>query len=65
VRRTCVALLPQLVKHLPMFQTSERAFDQAMQQIFKFMTKKERDKQQALLSRSCGYVALGKISLLT
>lgn len=64
VRRQCVSLLPQLIKYLPMFQNSEQQFHLAMVQIFKFMKKKERDKQQALLTKGCGYVALGKISLL-
>lgn len=56
--------MPQLIKYLPQFTDKQQQFDLAMKSIFKFMTKKEKDKKEALLTKGCGYVALGKISNL-
>lgn len=64
VRRQCVQLLPQLIRHLPAFQ-EDLQFQLAMGAIFGFMRRKEKVQKEAVVSKGCGFVALGKISQIS
>lgn len=66
VKKQCVELVPQLIKHLPEFQNNNARFEKTMNSIFNFINKKEK-KYDALLHgevRGVGFNSLGKISLL-
>ena len=62
VKKQCIELLPQLIKHLPELQNNEMRFKQAMNSIFNFINKKAKKEEEDF--RGIGFNALGKISLL-
>lgn len=62
VKKQCVELLPQLIKHLPELQNNEMRFKQAMNSIFNFINKKPKNAEEDF--RGVGFNSLGKISLL-
>ena len=66
VKKQCVELLPQLIKHLPEFQKSDARFDQAINSIFKFIQKKDKKASESEISdcKGVGFISLGKISIL-
>jgi len=63
VKKQCVELLPQLIKHLPEFQNNNAKLKQAMTSIFNFINKKDK-KADSLDYRGVGFNSLGKIGLL-
>jgi hypothetical protein len=66
VKKQCVELVPQLIKHLPEFQNNNARFEKAMNSIFNFISKKEK-KYDPLVHgevRGVGFNSLGKITLL-
>jgi len=66
VKKQCVELVPQLIKHLPEFQNNNKKFEQAMKSIFNFINKKDKKYDAATYGdvRGVGFNSLGKISLL-